>query len=495
MTPRLCASLKSWNSSVIGDHYIYSHPDLDLSTDESVTEKTKAALLGYMIDPDHPTRTNKEILNKLVSQAQSVDEIAGLIHSMAGRFVLFFKNREDTFVFHDACGLRSVYYTKREDGVYLGSQPGIFEKVIHLKSGAKFESYHQSAFKNHLEPWLPCDCTLFDNLHQLIPNHYLKLSTTDQIRYWPGEHLRELGLEEGAGKTALLMKGLLEGGNSRFGLAMPLTAGWDSRLLLAASREIANDIYFYTLLHGDLETWSSDIKIPGKLLRSLGLKHHIIDCQTVSNPEFDRVYDKTYLSHNSWRTMAYGMLNAYPAEMVSIKGNGSEICRCFFYKSGVHEPVESAGQLIRKRKGWEELPFVYDQLSGWLAGANKAAAETGVNIWDLFYWEHRMGGWQAQYQLEWDIIHETYSPYNHRGLIETMLGVSAEFRCYPEYTLYKKAWKILWPEVMKLPVNPPSTLRVRARHRLIGVLGVLGLKNSIRGIYRKYNGIGNRKTA
>ena len=82
-----------------------------------------------------------------------------------------------------------------------------------------------------------------------------------------------------------------------------------------------------------------------------------------------------------------------------------------------------------------------------------------VNILDLFYWEHRMGSWQAQSQLKWDIAQESFTPFNHRKLIEIMLSVDSKFRQEPEYIFFKKIIQNLWPVLLKEPINPDKTFK------------------------------------
>jgi glycosyltransferase involved in cell wall biosynthesis len=227
-------------------------------------------------------------------------------------------------------------------------------------------------------------------------------------------------------------------------------------MLLSACRNIANDIFFYTLQYRDLQLQSPDIRIPGELLRSLGYDHHLIDCRRTPDKDFDDTYERSSsLSHREdWGRIAYGMIETYPSDRVCVKGTCSEICR---YKHGVHQPISSAAEIVASVEGWNTLPFVVDQISEWYSKGNAIAASTGVHILDLFHWEHIDGSWQAQSQLEWDIVQEAYTPFNHRGLLEIMLGVSPELRCEPDCILYRKMYEVLWPEVMNQPINPPET--------------------------------------
>ena len=72
----------------------------------------------------------------------------------------------------------------------------------------------------------------------------------------------------------------------------------------------------------------------------------------------------------------------------------------------------------------------------------------------MFYWEHRIGSWQAQSQLEWDTVQEVFSPFNSRELIEIMLSVDSSKRKSKRPLLYLDSISYLWKELLDVPINP-----------------------------------------
>lgn len=457
LTQENCEHLAHWQCICFSTFYLYAHPDIELTTIKNENSNLNIVLLGYMIDPSNPTLSNTDILNKIPKLLQSIDRITDYLYNIAGRFVLIINNAIDTYIFHDPCGLRSVYYSKQNNKINIGSQPHIFKYVIPLTPSKQSTTYNDSKYKaSTLEHWVPSGCSLYENIHHLLPNHYLKLSSCEPIRYWPNKKLISRKANDVAEEASTLLKNLLMAANNRFPLALSLTAGFDSRILLSACKNIANSIYFYTLQYRNLTLKSPDIKIPQILLNRLGFAHSVIDCRIVPEPDFIQIYkENVSLAHdNDWGHIAYGMLNSYDSSKVAIKGNVSEICRCFYYKNGRHPLIKSPTQLLKYERMWEQIPFIREQISNWFKETKSVIETTGINLLDLFYWEHRMGSWQAQSQLEWDIIQEAYTPFNHRGLLEILLSTSTRYRCAPDYLLYKKICKILWPEVLKEPINP-----------------------------------------
>ena len=102
----------------------------------------------------------------------------------------------------------------------------------------------------------------------------------------------------------------------------------------------------------------------------------------------------------------------------------------------------------------KELDFCKRSIEKWFMKSKSETAKTGINIFDLYHWEHKEGSWQAQSQLEWDSVQEAFTPFNYRPLLSTMLGVPVKYRNSTYgYILHQRIAKLLWEDVMKHPVN------------------------------------------
>ena len=244
--------------------------------------------------------------------------------------------------------------------------------------------------------------------------------------------------------------------SSRYKLALFVTAGWDSRLLLAASRKITGQISTYSMMLDHMTEKSPDVTIPRSISRTdQRLNWHLLDCRTRVDPEFHSLYHANVnLAHESSIKPAYTVFGKIPQDRLSVKGNCSEIARCGYYMYGVHDEIVSARQLAALVSGWDEIPFVVEYLDDWLLEAERACAEAGMELLDLFFWEHYLGSWLARTWLEKDIAEESFSPYNYRPLITVMLGAPLKYRRGPDYLLYQFITERLWPKLVQWPVNP-----------------------------------------
>lgn len=451
-----CPKFDSWQLEYIGLYYIYTHDYCELT---KVTNRDfEIILIGYILDPNGSDLSNEEILLDLLN-IKSIDEVPLKLYSLTGRFVLIVKYLDDYRIFHDPCGLRSVFYTRDGQDFCAASQPLLIGEVTDIKKVSEYEKYFSSEYVNtNKEHWIPSGISLYQNVFHLIPNHYLDVATCEQVRYWPNEPICHQSLEESLDKFTELLSNIMTAVNNRYKISLPLTAGWDSRVILSACKDIKDELWFYTLKFRDLSELSNDIKIPKSLASKLELDYHIIDCNRPLDSEFSENYiANSDIPHlHDWGEMANAMDKDYPKEYITIKGNCSEIGRCS-YSSTMGKSRQYANtdkDLLSYEDGWREFDFLQKGILRWLDGFRLIDRSIEYDIYDLFYWEHRMGSWQARNQLEFDIVQEAFTPFNNRQLLDIMLRIDSQYRCAPSNLLFKLAVDQLWPEIMSEPVNP-----------------------------------------
>ncbi len=476
-TPKKCSELKGWDVINLGSHYVYTHPDCDATGINKVN--TDLILIGHVIDPKSPDRTTSEILDDL-SNFETINDVSEKLYGLVGRFVLIIKLYKDYMFFNDACGLKLLFYTQHDGELYAASQPLLLSLVCDIKKGLNHKEYYASEYiKNNLEHWIPSGTSLYDNVNHLVPNHYLDSSKLEQIRFWPKKQLKPESMESAVNRFSDLFKKTMLAANKKFNLALPLTAGWDSKIILSSCKPIHKDLWCYTLKYRNLTLKSNDLKIPVKISSKLGLKYEIIDCHKSIDEKFAEVYQgNTDIPHiDDWGKIAHGMFEKFPPHRITVKGNCSEIGRCFYYLTGKSRKVNSSNDFLRLEFQWKNIGFIKDRISKWYDEVKHPEVNFGYNLYDLFYWEHRMGSWQAQSQLEWDIVQDAFTPFNNRELLDIALGVDTAYRCKPKYLFFEKVIENLWADVLSEPINP-STVFLKLKDTIKKILKVLGLLNT-----------------
>lgn len=438
----------------IGGFYVYHCPLLNVYKQVNAANQYFAVLFGYAIDSDNYDLTEMDLLDRILG-INSIGEISKYISSLCGRFSIFIFYDKEGYVFHDPTGLRTVYFSTSLSRSVFGTQPLILGEFGTLEAGYKSELFfHSDYFKTADEYWLPCGLSVYENVEQLVPNHYLRLSEKKQVRFWPYAQIERFSFNDLVDFLSDYLVDAIRHANKRFDLILPLTSGLDSRLLLAASRDVANDLGFYTRIHkSNISLSHQDLVIPSKILKAIGQKHNIVVADQQIPPSIEERYK---LNNSTSRFQDCATLFSTGAGILKDKyvmyGNVSELIK-------IRKPSKSYSSLSSFDiipDGWFDIGFVKHTLEDWFAIAIDIEKEFGIHPYELFYWEHRLGNWAARAYNENDFAFEVYTPFNSRAVLSAALMLDINMRALPEAKLHKTIIKRLWPEIDSFPYNQKS---------------------------------------
>jgi hypothetical protein len=473
VTPRT-AELAGWRHHPVSSHNVYAHPKLSVTVHEASAGLT-LVLLGFAIDPDHPEHDDRAVLAALGDAWERGEELP-FLDRLSGRFALFAFLAEDIQIHIDATGTRTVEYMWTGDEFHAASQTYLLAEVVPLHETGRAEEFRASSYaRSDREAFLPAGTTLYEGVERLVPNHRLSVVGRSQQRVWPRGPISRTSLADAGAFAADQLTAAIVAASQRFPLSLPVTAGYDSRTLLAAApASLRGSLHVYTLLYRHLTRLSADVAIPARLARRLGLTHHRIVCREMPDRSWREIYSRNSpLAHyDDWGVIAGGLLAGHPGDRVALKGNASEIVRRYYWHGGEAPSLREPSDVLALQPGWTELPFAVASIEEWFETAAPVAAETGVPLDALFYWEHRCGSWQAQSQLEWDIAQEVFTPFGNRRMLARLLGVPSGDIGEDGTALLREIMAVADADVLRLPFNPSTpwfrTLDVlqRARHRV-----------------------------
>lgn len=123
--------------------------------------------------------------------------------------------------------------------------------------------------------WIPGTLTAHEGVARLLPNHYLDLSDWTAVRFWPrdGALAQDLPVDAAAATVASQLRRFMHAATTEFRVGLALTAGFDSRLLLAAARENLEQLEFFTFAASKLNV---DQIVARKIANGLGLRHRLV---------------------------------------------------------------------------------------------------------------------------------------------------------------------------------------------------------------------------
>lgn len=479
LSPKDIPYLNTWQKEKLSNGYtIAVHPDLEFQRIENT--KFTIILLGYIIDPYNPQLNNYEVLECIAETSKDIDDIPKATLNFGGRYALLLVKEKEMRIYHDAAGLRSVFYCIIDDQVWCASQVSLLAEVNNQKidQTLKDELREIQSFKNESEFWYPGSLTAYKEIKQLLPNHYLNVMTGNMLRYWPSEYLAALHKNKGVDIVSTILSGMLIAASQRFKIGFAITAGLDSRMVLAASKPIKHKLRYITHTYPGCLADHDDIVIPSRLLPEFNLNHEIINFSPKIEFDFSQIFNKNIPQFRQEKKRNaftfYKYFKELNEELVIMNGVCGEIGRNFY---NIPSFLQLNSKVLSILTGMRNNERAMSEFSIWLEGVNYSQ-RLGYRLLDLFYWEQRIGKWASQSFNEYDITCESFSPFNCRALINTMLCVKKSLRDPPLYKFQKSIIEKLWPELLKVEINPPHGIKKTLKQQNL----ILPIYNLLKGM-------------
>src|SRR5690606_41949476 len=113
----------------------------------------------------------------------------------------------------------------------------------------------------------------YEDVDQLVPNHYISAPGLSHNHYYPLQILESVKYANAVIQFPSLLNKTVDVANRHIDkLAFSLTAGWDSRIILSTCKDIVDEVSFYTLRYRNMDDSHMDIRIPMSLSRTLDRK-------------------------------------------------------------------------------------------------------------------------------------------------------------------------------------------------------------------------------
>lgn len=437
-----------------GTLWLAAHPGLNVVRVERGLHVL--TLAGFLIDPEHPERSDAEIVEELLGTPGFAASPFAATERLGGRWLLVLAGPEDTFAFADAGGLRQLFLAPdpQTGGVHGASEPGLLAELGGLRPDPEAEAFLRSdRIVRNAEHWWPGDATPFSEVRRLLPNHVVSLRSGRRRRFWPAARPPRTTPEEALDLLARRLPALLRGFIRRGSVEISLTAGLDSRIVLAATREMAGELRYLTIRQAGMPATHADLEIARRLAERLGLDYRILPSATAVREPVRAAYrDGIHDFHEKWLRDAQAIYDAGGHRTRVVTGSVGEALRLAYRTYGIHKRRRpSLARLARVAKLGTH-PFALRHLAAWRDSLDRSIP---ADVGDLFYMEQRSGRWLATAQLEFgQVWGEIFTPFNSRELVAALQGVPQAVRREPKSILFRELIGRLWPEALLEPINP-----------------------------------------
>lgn len=453
---------------------LYAHPDLNVTIVD--TKEIKLVLLGELYDFEYIYNKNEDLLRASVHSDFQL--FLKNISKYVGRFVILYIKNDDVFLVTDATASRKVFYYSRENGTYCSSSPHLLAGSLRLpmtSDRSRLDFYGSREFRM-LNNANAGNTTCYDGLYQLMPNHYLDYGKCRPVRFWPDKMTRILPFAEVVDSSAAIIKGYMTSISQRHKVMLPVTGGKDSRLLLAATREVREQVYYYIFNYPKLKNKAYDISIPQSLLPKLGVEFNVVVPGEYVDPDFKEVYfDNNPFANETFLPLIYWYYLNF-SDYINLPGTFVNVVEDVYEVFGQKLTPEILAGFIHV----ERFDFAVAYFDRWLKGCQDLCRHLNFNVLNLLYWEERVANWGTQLQLDKDIAQEDVIPYNSRLLMETMLSADLKYREKPEFIIFREIARKLWPETLQKPCNPDFKTEVLKFSKMMGMMKL------IKHIYYRY---------
>jgi hypothetical protein len=264
-----------------------------------------------------------------------------------------------------------------------------------------------------------------------------------------------------------MLKGYITAISYRHKIILPVTGGFDSRILFLAS--LHTECEYFVLQHQGMNYDHYDIWIAQKITALFDKKLHVIKDSKASNVTLEpaKNIDNPRSTTSFPRKIAGKVL---------INGNISEIARNYF---NYITPVTAKKLALLNE--YSDNVYVVNTYQKWLSQNKDLLKYYNYNLLDIFYWEEKMGNWTAKAKTEAHFMNfELMSPFNSRALLRLLLATKRKDRDKFTSKLYKKIIEQLvdnHKEVNDIPTNPDFE---RTRALFLKRIGLFKLFDSLR---------------
>jgi hypothetical protein len=378
--------------------------------------------------------------------------------SWSGRWALIGNGR----VYPDAAGLLGCYFWNQPTGgrsaaCWVSSSPALLGRAA-AEHGSSWR-LHPLAHERGLD-WFPPPWSSSSAVGRLLPSQLLDLPQgRPEPRSWLPDVAPRGSYEEVVSEVGQQLVTSLRRLASRIGseaVWVPLTGGFDSRLVLAAALRAGLPVRTYTNYRARMSL--ADFELPERVARVASVPHEWHRpgrAMARAEREYDQHsagetagVDRAYFARGQWDF-------AGPRDCV-LRGGGFEVGRCYYYRrfanasGSVPPPASTIAEGLREPPGTPAQAA----LAEWISTVDQSRVP-GLDWRDRLYLEQRLAGWLSAVEQSLDLAFaERVHVANSAATYALLLGLPEDIRASSQHQ--RDLIALLFPPLAELPFNAPE---------------------------------------
>lgn len=428
-----------WSAVAFGTWDLRVHPDLNWC--RARQDHVEVVVLGDAVDVENATIDVGTISGRLLEAYLTSGRGGALRYAayLGGRFSALVWSGEQLLVLPDAVASMPAYWAGIPSGVVLSSwshlvaevaQSEVNEGLLRLLRLARSTGGMSTVFAPGIE-------TPFLDVHPLLPNHLLvweqaRPDTVRHERFYPWPVRAEPPSPDPYAVFAELLSEhtrlLCQLGR----VGVSLTAGLDSNATLAAAWPwLSADAFSWTYHRFDPPDpgMQADLIAANRKAVALGLPHRVLELREPTTREFIEGYGRSLGVAPQFRRLSAAYFEQLPQGIVQLQSMVAEVGTGFYKRRTATDPTPEVLARIYANSEFGALPEVVEAHERFIAYAGFDRDGLGdADLYDLFYWESRLGRWGTLRMQECDLSHRLVLPFNQRRLIEALQSEPFETR-------------------------------------------------------------------
>lgn len=399
--------------------------------------------LGYPIDYRQGRLVSGEVaVDRAVPDDAAIDQfVEDVAYGYSGSFIFVLDVPAARRVYLDADGsLSAVFDAGRK---LCAATTGM------LLSEAEYQERFRGELHSFLnvlrDGWFPAGLTAHRGITRLMCNHYLDLDTGEQRRHWPNAQIEITSDPDAAVRrinqiTADTIRALQ--GSAR--ITTTLTAGNETRMILAACRGIKDSLNFYTV--NSTETRLDAVRAQ-ELASRWGLNHRLLPIKYATPEQSEQWHARAGHCIGGPNMRSFPTVASLQDFQFITGGLGGEIGRAFFWRPTDTAATKLSAHDIAVRFGMPIHQEVVGAVEVWMKGVPQV---DGYLMLDLAYLELRMSCWAFAQAYSTPNNHAIH-PLISRESFAAMLSLPPEWRRSNRMII--RGIELAWPELLDLPIN------------------------------------------
>ncbi|QCO58113.1 hypothetical protein EOK75_20350 (plasmid) [Pseudorhodobacter turbinis] len=426
----------------IGDMFLEVGDGLQVTHLTDLNGTAVGVLLGFPIDLKARRLINRDWQSPFQLGSDPDAFVSETMRILGGRFLWIFRTQSVARIYPDC--------SAQVPCVFDPAAKQVGSTAYALLETDEYDARFDAALFDELgvdgEGWFPAGLTAHHGLHRLLPNHYLDLDTWAVQRFWSGPETTAEDPARVVEEIIEIVQAQIEAlVNGPKRVAMALTAGTNTRTLIACARDYIAKIDCMTIIGGDRH--EMDSIVASRIAKDMGLNHIKLDRTNATDKQKELFIKRGGHCNGDSNALYHPSVWPLAETHVFVGGAGGEIAYPSTLKAtDTIESKVSTAQIIA-RLGLPRNTTVALALERRLADMGDIDVLTKLG---LVYLEDRYAAWYAP-QFCCDPTLLRLAPLLTTRSVELMMQLPAEWR--QENRLGHEIIARLWPELAQYPYN------------------------------------------